>query len=253
MVRRILSYPPGTAGHPEWWALLLSAAAWLLLVGDGHSSHGWALCLASGPGERRGFIDNLQAAWRTGGLCMLMLAWATMTLAMMPLLAVPMIRHVAARSFATRRDRAIAGFLAGLLGLWLLVGGLALTALGGLPATLLSDPKTAAAAFLVAAAWQLTPMKRTALRRCHRTMPLAATGWRADRDCLHYGVTHGVDCIASCWAVMLAMAVGPHSPVIGLSIQVIAIREQWSARAGVGVAAAMFAGFALLMLMRSLL
>jgi hypothetical protein len=52
---------------------------------------------------------------------------------------------------------------------------------------------------------------------------------------------------------MLAMAVGPHSPVIGLSIQVIAIREQWSARAGVGVSAAMFAGFALLMLMRSLL
>ena len=109
---------------------MLSLAAWLVVVGDGHSAHGWTLCLASGPGERRGFIANLQAAWSTGAQSTLLLAWATMILAMMPPLAVPMIRHVAARSFAPRRDRAIVGFLTGMLGLWLLVGLVALTAAG---------------------------------------------------------------------------------------------------------------------------
>ncbi len=239
------------ADHPEWWALLLSASAWLVMVGHGHASHAWALCLSPSPGERRGFIDNLQGAWRTGALSAPLLAWATMTLAMMPPLAIPPIRHVAARSFMTRRDRAIAGFLAGMLGIWLLVGVVALTILGGLPVALLSDPKAAAAAFLIASAWQLTPMKRAALARCHRTVPLAATGWRADRDCLRYGFTHGLDCVASCWAIMLAMAVGPHGPTIGLGIQLTALREQWSARPGPGMSALLFAAFALLLLVPS--
>lgn len=256
--RRFPSLPAGTAEHPEWWALLLSAAAWFVMAGDGHAAHDaahgaadvWALCLASAPGEHRGFIDNLQAAWRTGALSAVLLAWATMTLAMMPPLAVPPIRHVAARSFATRRDRAIGGFLAGMLGVWLLAGLVALTALGGLPVALLSDPRAAAAAFLVASAWQLTPMKRAALLRCHRIVPLAATGWRADRDCLRYGVTHGVDCVASCWAMMLAMAVGAHGPMIGLGILLVAMHEQWSARARPAMSAGLLAGVALLMLAR---
>lgn len=251
--RRRLPLPAATAAHPEWWALLLSVAAWAVMLGDVYRVHGWALCLASAPGEQRGFVDNLQTAWRTGALTAVLLSWGVMTLAMMPVLAVPPIRYVAARTFVTRRHRAIAGFLAGMLGVWLLVGLAALTTLGALPAALSSDPKAAAAAFLLAAAWQLTPMKRSALARCHRTLPLAATGWPADRDCLRYGLAHGLDCVASCWAIMLAMAVGPHSPVIGLGILVIALREQWSARTAVGMPALLFAGFALLLLLRSLL
>lgn len=253
--RRFLSLPAGTAEHPEWWALLLSAAAWLVMAGDGHAAHGgahaWALCLAPAPGEHRGFIDNLQAAWRTGALSAVLLAWATMTVAMMPPLAVPPIRHVAARSFAMRRDRAIGGFLAGMLGVWLLAGLVALTALGGLPVALLSDKRAAAAAFLVASAWQLTPMKRAALLRCHRIVPLAATGWCADRDCLRYGVIHGVDCVASCWAMMLAMAVGTHGPMVGLGILLVALHEQWSARARPAMSAVLLAAVALLILARS--
>lgn len=229
--------------------MLVSASAWLVMVGHGHADHAWALCLSSSsPTEWRGFIDNLHVAWRSGALSALLAAWAVMTLAMMPLLAVPPIRHVAARSFATRRDRAIAGFLAGMLGVWLLAGGVALMTLGVMLGARLSDPKAAAAAFLIASAWQLTPMKRAALARCHRTLPLAATGWRADRDCLRYGFTHGLDCVASCWAIMLAMAIGPHGPVVGLGIQLTALLEQWSTGPGPGVTALLFAAFALLML-----
>src|ERR1700722_6469024 len=102
-----------------------------------HESHGWALCLTS---SGSGFTANLLIAWRSGPLSDLLFGWGIMTLAMMPPLAIPLIRHVATRSFVVRRNRAIATFLAGVLVVWLLAGLVALTLLGGAPATLFGWP-----------------------------------------------------------------------------------------------------------------
>jgi predicted metal-binding membrane protein len=238
------SLPSWTAVYPEWWALALSVGAWAVMLTHGHASQGWALCLSRSPDA--GVLDRLQDAWQTGALGGVLLGWVAMTLAMMPPLAIPLIRHVAARSFAVRRNRAIAGFLGGMVGLWLVIGFAALTVLGGVSGTLLTDPRVVAVGFLIAAAWQLAPMKRAALLRCHRTVPLSAMGWRADRDCIRYGLSHGLDCVASCWAMMLLALSGP---VAGIAVQFIALAEQRARRPRLVLSAMAFVAYALVMLL----
>jgi predicted metal-binding membrane protein len=68
-----------------------------------------------------------------------------------------------------------------------------------------------------AAAWEIGPIKRRELRRCHRTVPLAPRGWRADADCVRYGLTTGFSCLTMCWALMVACAAFAHSlPVMAV-------------------------------------
>jgi len=40
-------------------------------------------------------------------------------------------------------------------------------------------------------------------------MSLRPRGWRADLDCLRYGMLHGRACVMSCWAMMLAVMTVP--------------------------------------------
>lgn len=158
--------------HPEWWALGLCAIAWGAMFRP-HAHHGAPLA-----------------------------NWMIMTVAMMLPLVVGPIRFAAERSLWRRRHRAIAGFLAGYLGAWLAVG----VAISFIE----PGPWLAAAAFAVAGVWQLTRYRRIAMAGCHRSMPLAPRGWRADRDCVRYGWTVGTYCVASCWALMLACAMAGH-------------------------------------------
>ena len=60
----------------------------------------------------------------------------------------------------------------------------------------------------IATIWQLTPWKRAGELACHRTIPLAPMGLRADLDCLRYGATNAVNCLLACWALMLVCAAG---------------------------------------------
>jgi predicted metal-binding membrane protein len=121
------------------------------------------------------------------------------------------IRATAVRSFWWRRDRAIACFVVGYVAVWLAVGLAWLVPIELLGfGDWLHAPLVGAAAFTVAAAWQLTPAKRTALRACHWTAPLAPRGWAADRDCLQFGWSIGLRCVVTCWALMLACALAGH-------------------------------------------
>jgi predicted metal-binding membrane protein len=78
-------------------------------------------------------------------------------------------------------------------------------------APLIGWETAAGVAILAAALWEVSPIKRQRLRRCHRTVPLAPRGWRADVDCAHYGVTTGFSCVTTCWALMVAAAAFAHS------------------------------------------
>jgi predicted metal-binding membrane protein len=175
--------------HPEWWAMGLSALAWLLLVvlpaGSGHASHALPSATA---------------------------LWLLMVVAMMVPLVLEPIRATAARSLWRRRHRAIGGFLLGYVGPWLIVGGVISVVEVALGVTERLDPTAGAAlGFAVAAVWQLAPRKWQALQACHRTAPLAPRGWRADRDCVRYGWSIGRSCVVSCWALMLACVLAGHS------------------------------------------
>lgn len=163
--------------HPEWWSIALSLGAWLWMLRGAHHVHSFGGAMAH---------------------------WLAMTLAMMVPMALVPIRTTAARSLWRRRHRAMAAFLAGYVGLWMLFGAIA--------SRLTMTNRTASAiAFAVAGTWQLTRAKRIALAACHRTAPIAPYGWRADRDCIRYGLMIGVRCIASCWALMLACAFSGHA------------------------------------------
>jgi predicted metal-binding membrane protein len=58
----------------------------------------------------------------------------------------------------------------------------------------------------LAAIWQLTPLKRRAMRACHRGKTLPPQGWRATAGVARFGLFNAGACIVSCWALMLAMA-----------------------------------------------
>jgi predicted metal-binding membrane protein len=201
--------------HPAWWVLAVSGVAWVAMLDGGHAANGWALC-ASAPG-----LGNVLDA--SGGL---LFGWVIMTLAMMPPLSLPMLRHIAVRSFPDRRQRAMVVFLAGTLAVWALAGVMVVPLMVVRSSWMIDQTLVPVAAFLIAAAWQLTPWKQAALRRCHRTFPLAPAGWAADRDCLRFGLAHGLDCVVACWPAMLALMLAQHGLAIGICVQCIAMAER---------------------------
>ena len=176
--------------YPEWWTLGLSAAAWVAML-QPHAHHRAPL-----------------------------LQWLLMTVAMMFPVMLDSIRATAERSLWKRRNRAIAGFLLGYLACWMLAGAILIAI--RIPA----EPRFAAAALLIAAAWQCTRAKRIALTGCHATMPLAPRGWRADRDCIRYGWLLGTRCVVSCWALMLACFLTGHALAAMIALTAIVVLER---------------------------
>ncbi len=72
----------------------------------------------------------------------------------------------------------MAEFAAAYLLTWATFGVVALAIAARVPAT--GQVTALSAVLAAAAAWQLTPAKRRALRGCHRSVPLPPRGWRAE-------------------------------------------------------------------------
>jgi predicted metal-binding membrane protein len=131
--------------------------------------------------------------------------WAMMSVAMMLPTALPAVRHVAVNSLYWRRRRAVVEFLAVFLGIWAIFGAVVLDTLTSQKPA--GSAAVLAAALALAALWQLTPLKRRALLACHRPQALPPHGWRATAGVARFGLRNGGACLASCWAMMLAVAV----------------------------------------------
>lgn len=144
--------------------------------------------------------------------------WALMLIAMMsPALTLP-VHHIRMRSFAHRRGRAIALFVAGYAGVWFALGGVFVAV--ALAILLLAPPSylPGVVVLLVAAAWQCSPLKQRCLNRCHAHPVLAAFGAAADMDVLRFGITHGLWCAGSCWALMLVPMLVPGSHLLAMGV-----------------------------------
>lgn len=130
-----------------------------------------------------------------------------MSVAMMGPAALAGVRHTGLNSLRWRRGRAMAEFSAAYLAVWAIFGAVALTVDAALPGGL--GTVALAIVLALAAAWQLTPLKRRWLRGCHRSVPLPPQGWKAELDALRFGLRNGLSCLGSCWCLMLVMAVAP--------------------------------------------
>jgi hypothetical protein len=178
--------------YPEWWVVMVAAVAWMFMAGMSysHASHTGVT-----PGRGDGQVT---------------LGMVAMVIAMMLPLTLANVRHVALSSLWRRRHRAIAAFLVSFIAVWIVVQS-AIVGTWGLLTPLVGWQTAGGVAMVAAALWELAPIKRQRLRRCHRTVPLAPRGWRADADCARYGVTTGFSCVTTCWALMVAAAAFSHS------------------------------------------
>jgi hypothetical protein len=213
------------------------------------SLSGWVWLLAAAPGgfaglcTRAGWIGRFAAEWRAGLLAPQLLGCALMALAMSVAMMLPLtmasLRYVAVRSFPWRRGRSIGAWLAAYLGLWtlaILTASLPLMAVAAL-----ARPMVAAGAFLLAAAWQLTPAKLWALQACHRIQPLHPTGVRADGSCFVYGARIAAACLVSCGPMMFAAMASPWPTLAMIGVFVVALYERYRPRPSTAAASLAFA------------
>ena len=228
-------------GHPEWWMLGISAVAWVMLSAEISTVEGLSLCGANVTDDLAGPWRRIELAVRAGALVPAAAGMALMIAAMMlPLVILP-ARHAAFRSLWSRRHQAIAGVLIGYTGIWMLAGIATVFVSFALSRSQSQGSLMVAFVFAVAAGWQLTPSKRRALAACHRSVPLAPNGLRADLSCLRYGVVLGRDCIASCWAFMLvAFFAAPSLPAMA-AMSAVAFAERYHRRPLFGITATCFA------------
>jgi predicted metal-binding membrane protein len=213
--------------NPEWWVVVVAAVAWLSMAGISHTH-------ASHAGITAGTDHGKHA-----------LGVVAMVIAMMVPLTITNVRHVAQSSLWRRRNRAIAGFLVGYLAVWLVVQTI-IVETWGLLAPLVGWATAGVIAMVAAALWEIAPIKRRRLRRCHRTVPLAPRGWRADADCAHYGVSTGFSCVTMCWALMVAAAAFSHSLVVMTVLFGVQVSARYQRRPSPVLAAVAVLGVCLL-------
>ena len=158
--------------------------------------------------------------WSAAYLVPAFTMWALMMVAMMLPSALPMIllhARVARQGRGGPLPRATLVFALTYLALWsafALLAALAQAALvasGALSAMDLTlDGSLAAAGLLgLAAAWQVSALKRACLDKCRSPLAFVTRGFRPEWPAaLRLGLAHGLYCIGCCWALMLLLFVG---------------------------------------------
>jgi predicted metal-binding membrane protein len=198
---RLAGVPIGRGPLPLVVVLLGLAAVGWLVTGDRMSG------MDAGPGTD------------PGALGFFLTAWVVMMGAMMFPSVAPMVvaydrlrvhrREIGKPSATAGTALFVGGYLVswatfGLLGwgLYQAAQGLSIDALswdrGG--------PYLAGGVILLAAAYELTPLKHACLRKCRSPMAFLLGGWRdGSGGALRLGVEHGAWCVGCCWALMAAL------------------------------------------------
>jgi predicted metal-binding membrane protein len=210
---------------------------------------------STAPGMRG--MDGM-AAEHTMSLAAFILGWVAMMAAMMLPAIVPVVK-LYARAAAQGRVAPLPLFVGGYLTAWGVLG---------LPAYMawrwLADPlsagepwvgRLAGGALLLAAAWQLSPLKSLCLRHCRSPMSFFMRhGSGADRPlgAVRLGATHGAFCVGCCWALMVVLVAFGTMDLRWMAALALLIFLEKDSRHGEGlarIAAAIFvAGAAVLLL-----
>jgi predicted metal-binding membrane protein len=135
-------------------------------------------------------MDGMEMMNGPGPLVSFLWLWLAMSAAMMLPTLVP------ATYLAAAVGRSATAFVLGYAALWAAVGLLAYESARALGAA----RWLAVGALLLAAVYQLTPLKEACLRRCRAPM-----GSLLRHGSLRAGIEHGAFCLGCCWALMLAL------------------------------------------------
>jgi predicted metal-binding membrane protein len=168
-------------------------------------------------------LESFQTILAMNSPVSLVMDWAVMLVAMMSPTLVGPICHIRLRSFTYRRVRSVTLFLSAYAALWMALGcGLLAIEL----VTMLLVPKSYlpfVGITIIALVWQASPLKQHCLNRCHADAELDAFGVTADVDALRFGMTHGMWCAGSCWALMLCPIVLPRGHVLAMAAVAVLI------------------------------
>lgn len=195
--------------------LLVSAIAWTVLLVNAGSTVTLAHCPVTGPGASP---VSFRTLLEMNPISSLTAGWALMLVAMMSPTLIAPIHHVRERSFKRRRVRSVALFAVGYAAIWAAAGGVLIAAVLTLNLLAPQSYLPAAGAGVIALVWQCSPVKQRCLNRGHNHSELAAFGVAADLDALRFGLTHGVWCVGSCWALMLLPMLLPQGHFAAMAV-----------------------------------
>lgn len=197
-----------------------------------------------------------------GTFTFFILTWVVMMAAMMFPSAAPMVATFVGIQRGRRRKSmstqagATALFVAGYLITWTLLGCLAYVVVriaswfaGSGFRWEHAGRWLVAAVLIVAAAYELTPLKHACLRKCRGPLSFVLSNWRDGRTgALRMGIRHGAWCVGCCWALMAALfALGVMSLAwMALIALLIAVEKllPWR-RSGVALVAGLLAALAI--------
>lgn len=197
----------------------LALAAWAWTIYLSRHMPGMAAPAMDMPGMDMPGMSMTAPAWGLGEYLWLTGMWAIMMVAMMSPTAAPAILLFAKMSrqqAATGRlVTPTAAFVAGYFAIWTLFSILAallqlflhravlLTAMGA------STSQALGAGLLIAAGlYQWSPIKNSCLRACQSPLGFLTAHWRAGTaGAVRMGMSHGLNCVACCWLVMLLLFV----------------------------------------------
>jgi predicted metal-binding membrane protein len=202
--------------------LLISAATWMVLLVEPGSMRMLAHCPATKLGAMP-LPASLQMLVAMNPPASLAAGWGLMLVAMMSPVLIQPVCYIRRRSFRHRRARSIALFVAGYAAIWMALGAVLLAMELGVKLLAPQSYLPAAGAVLIASVWQFSPIKQRCLNRCHAHGELAAFGAAADWDALRFGMTHGIWCGGSCWALMLLPMLLPLGHVAAMAAVAVLI------------------------------
>lgn len=191
----------------------LVVAAWLALWTWGHSAHGRFL-------SHEELGETAASDPYVVLIAFFVAGWTLMAVAMMLPTSLPLVALF--HSFVRQKSNQVwltALVIAGYLAVWMAFGGVVY--LGDTAIHTIVEQSVwleanawgiSAAIFIVAGAYQFTPLKYHCLDKCRSPMSFIMQHWRGGGEgaqALRLGVHHGLFCLGCCWSLMLLMfAVG---------------------------------------------
>lgn len=180
------------------------------------------------------------ASWNWATLVAVFLMWSAMMVAMMLPSAAPMMLTFDAieqrkDGETTARSRTLL-FGAAYLIIWVGFSAIATGAQWALQYANLITPMIVsksswltAALFILAGAYQLTPLKQACLNYCRTPIGFLMTEWKDGLNgAWHMGLKHGLYCTGCCWALMLLLFVaGAMNPLWIIFLTVLVAIEKW--------------------------